>query len=529
MKILILPLLALVSITAASQMAMDHQMPNTTSGATSSGAPEKLGTVSFSVSCNSDVQAPFNRGIALLHDFWYEEAERQFKEIAKSDPKCAMAHWGIAMSAFHQIWGRPGEKSMALGAEEMQKAQALTATARERAYIAALSIFYQPGKQDFPARVQAYSDAMGALYKKYPDDIDAGAFYALSLLAAKPAGDASVDAEQKSMAVLAPLIAKYPDNPGLVHYVIHSCDNPTMAAEALKASDHYGVIAPSGAHAYHMPGHIYARLGMWPQDIEANLGSVAAAQAAQAKFGSGLMDEPHAYDFLLYAYLQSGQDERSRWVLEQSAQVLNELDTMKGMSGHRMEAMVPYYRSKFPVFYNLEMRDWKSAGSLEPPAGSPPEVITLSVWARAIAHGHLHDAKEAQADLARYNKLIAEIKAGKNAYLLEDTATSIEREEVEGWVAFAQGDEAGALKSMPAAADLQDKVGQGEVDIPAREMLADMLLESNHPEQALAEYQIALKVARIASTAFIMLGLPPKLLGISRRRMTTMQRCLSHR
>jgi tetratricopeptide (TPR) repeat protein len=157
--------------------------------------------------------------------------------------------------------------------------------------------------------------------------------------------------------------------------------------------------------------------------------------------------------------------------------------------------MVPYYRAKFPVFYNLEMRDWKSAGSLEPPAGSPPEVMTLTVWARAIAHGHLHDAKEATEDLARYNKLIAEIKAGKNAYLLQDTSTTIEREEVEGWVAFAGGDEAGALKSMRAAADLQDKVGQGEVDIPAREMLADMLLESNHPQQALAEYEVALKLS----------------------------------
>jgi hypothetical protein len=490
MKLLILPLLALVSITAASQMAMDHQMPNMTPGAT-----EKLGTVNFSVSCKTDVQAHFNRGVAFLHDFWYEEAERQFKEIAKSDPDCAMAHWGIAMSAFHQIWGRPGEKAMAMGADEIKKAQVLKATEREGAYIGALSLFYNPGKQEFPARVQAYSDAMAALYGKYPDDVDAGAFYALSLLAAKPAGDASVNQEQKAMAVLAPLIAKYPDNPGLVHYVIHSCDNPTMAAEALQASDHYGEIASSGAHAYHMPGHIYARLGMWPQDIEANLGSVTAAKAAQANFGSGLMDEPHAYDFLMYAYLQSGQDERSRWVLEEVAGVLNELDTMKGMPGHRMESMVPYYRAKFPVLYNLEMRDWKSAGALEPPAGAPPEVETLTVWARAIAHGHLHQAAEAKADLARYNKLTEEIKKGKYAYLLQDTATSIEGEEVEGWVAFANSDQEKALKSMRAAADLQDKVGQGEVDIPAREMLADMLLESNRPQQALTEYEVALKLS----------------------------------
>ena len=459
--------------------------------------PERLGTVSFSVSCAAAVHAPFNRGVALLHDFWYEEAQRQFEAIAKADPGCSMAHWGEAMSAFHQIWSRPEEKAVARGWAEMQKAQSPAAkTERERAYIAALTEFYRPGKQEFPERVQAYSDAMGKLYGQYPEDVDAGAFYALSLLAAAPPDDTSLVANRKAMAVLTPLFAKYPDNPGLVHYIIHSCDNPAMAAQGLAASDHYGEIAQSGAHAYHMPGHIYARLGMWPQDIEANLGSVAASKAAQAKYGSGMMDEPHAYDFLLYAYLQSGQDDKAKWVLEQTSQLLDQLAAMPAMPSHRGgTGMVSYYRSKYAVFYALEMREWKSAAMLEPPAGSPPDVATLAIWARAVAHGHLHEPAEAKADLARYDALVSEIRKGKNAYEAEGTGSKIERSEILGWVAFAEGKQDDALKNMREAADLQDKVGQGEVDIPAREMLADMLLELQKPREALAEYEVALKLS----------------------------------
>jgi tetratricopeptide (TPR) repeat protein len=163
------------------------------------------------------------------------------------------------------------------------------------------------------------------------------------------------------------------------------------------------------------------------------------------------------------------------------------------MAGHRMEGMVPYYRSKFQVFYALEMRDWKSAAALQPPAGSPPVVATLAIWARIVAHGHLRQPEEAQADLARYDALMDEIRKGKDAYMAEDTGAKIERDEVLGWTAFAEGKQDEALKNMRAAANLQDKVGQGEVDIPAREMLADMLLELNQPRPALAEYEAALK------------------------------------
>ncbi len=495
MKAFALPLLAIAAVVAAQS---PMSMPMNT-------APipgEHLGTVNFSVSCAQ--QAQFNRGVALLHDFWYAEAQPQFERIAKDDPSCAMAHWGIAMSVFHQIWDRPDDHAMKLGWAEIQKAQSQPAnTARERDYIAALATFYQPGKQDFMVRISAYSAAMGALYKKYPDDIDAGAFYALSLLASEAPNDTSLNHEHESMAVLAPLYAKYPDNPGVVHYTIHSCDNPAMAKDGLAAAEHYGEIAPSGPHAAHMPGHIFARLGMWQQDIDAQLASIHASEAAEANHEDGLMDEPHSYDFVMYAYLQSGQDQRAKEVLHKSSSAVDRIAAMQGMGARSMEDMTGYYRTKFPVFYALEMRDWPAAAALEPVPGALPEDATLTWWARAIADGHLHHAEQAQADLAGYDALIVAIKKGRHAYYADSTGAQIERNEIAAWVSFAaispslaasmQQDE--ALKHMRDAADLQDKVGQGEVDIPAREMLADMLLELHQPQLALAEYRAALKLS----------------------------------
>jgi tetratricopeptide (TPR) repeat protein len=491
MKILVLSLVAFAALPVAGQTSMgpmDHSV--------SPAASERLGTVSFPVSCSPAVQASFNRGVALLHDFWYEEAGPQFAAILKADPRCAMAHWGLAMSGFHQIWDRPNEETRARGWAEMQKAQALGAkTAREGAYIAALSDFYRPGKAEFPERVAAYSAAMGKLYAAYPQDVDAGAFYALSLLARTAPDDITLADNRKAMAVLTPLLARYPDNPGLVHYIIHACDNPAMAAQGLAAANHYGEIAPSGPHAFHMPGHIYARLGLWPQDIASQIGSIAASQSAEAHGESGIMDEPHSYDFLLYAYLQSGQDVKARVVLDQSSAALTRIGSMPGMGAGYMAGMVPYYRSKLPVFYALEMRDWKTAAALEPPAGAAPNVATMTAWARAIAHGHLRQPEAATADLDRYHALLDEIRKGKNAYLADGTGIKIEQEEIVAWVHFAEGEQAAALEHMRAAADLQDKVGQHEVDIPAREMLADMLLEFHQPREALAEYSKALKLS----------------------------------
>ena len=464
--------------------------------ATPAQMQERLGTVSFPVSCAAGTQPYFNRGVALLHDFWYAEARTQFERIVKADPKCAMAHWGLAMSSFHQIWDRPDAESRKLGWAQMQAAEALPVkTQREKDYIAALGAFYQPGTAEYPARIAAYSDAMGKLYAKYPEDVDAGAFYALSLLAAKSPTDMTQVQDEKAMAVLKPLFAKAPDNPGVVHYIIHACDNPAMAKEGLAAADHYGEIAQSGPHAFHMPGHIYSRLGLWSKDEASQLGSIKASREADARGESGLMDEPHSYDFLIYAYLQSGKDVQAKKELEASKEPLDKIAAMQGMGAGYMAGMIPYYRLKLPGFYALEMHEWKAAAGIEPVAGTRPATATLAYWLRAVGDGHLKQPEKARADLAKYDALVAEVRNSKDAYELEGTGTKIERDEMVAWVAYAEGKQEEALTAMRAAADLQDQVGQGEVDIPAREMLADMLLNFGKPKEALAEYEVALRLS----------------------------------
>jgi tetratricopeptide (TPR) repeat protein len=490
MKAIALSLLAVSAVSAVAQSPASMPM------STGPAPEEQLGTVSFAISCSPSAQVPFNRGVALLHDFWYAETRPQFEQIAKADPNCAMAHWGIAMSVFHQIWDRPDKGIMKLGWEEIQKAQsAAVKTDRERDYIAALAIFYKPGDDDFMTRVTAYSAAMGALYRRYPDDVDAGAFYALSLLASEAPDDTSLKHEHEAMAVLAPLFARYPDNPGVVHYIIHSCDNPAMAEDGLAAAEHYGEIASSGPHAAHMPGHIFMRLGMWPQDIDSQLASIQASKAAEANHENGIMDEPHSYDFLMYAYLQSGQDANAKAVLGEVGSVLDHLATMPAMSASHRPGMIGYFQTKFPVFYAIETRDWQAAAALDPVRGTLPGIEGMTWWARSIAHGHLRQAAQAKEDLARFDALMVQVKKGPNAYDADSTGTQVARNEIVAWASFAAGQQDDALKHLRDAADLQDKVGQSEVDIPAREMLGDMLLELHQPQQALAEYRVALKLS----------------------------------
>ncbi|HEY2683591.1 MAG TPA: tetratricopeptide repeat protein [Steroidobacteraceae bacterium] len=456
-----------------------------------SQAQERLGTVDFQVSCASAVRSSFNRGVALLHDFWYEEARRQFETIEKSDPSCAMAHWGVAMSLYHQIWNRPDQETIAHGRREMQLAVGAK-SARERGYIEALGHFYLPENADYLARVTRYSQAMGELYRRYLD-VDTGAFYALSLLAAKAPDDSSIGPETKAAGILEPLFAKYPDNPGVVHYLIHACDTPALAQRGLQAARRYGVIASSGAHAAHMPGHIFARLGLWSEDIAANLDSVADAQAARRAHPHEGLDQFHASDFLLYAYLQSGQEGRAKQLVDENEKTLREAQGMPEMSG--MAGMFDFYRSEFPAIYHLEMRDWSKASQLEVDEKGPPEPQMLTLWARIIADGHLRDAGAAQRDTERYQAIVAQLKAGDKAYVVDGTDHKIDQLEISGWSAFAAGDAGKAIESLRGAADLQDRVGQGEVDIPAREMLADALLELKRPADALKEYQAALRLS----------------------------------
>jgi tetratricopeptide (TPR) repeat protein len=460
-------------------------------------AEERLGRVSFANTCSAPVKAPFNRGVALLHDFWYEEAKRQFQDIYNQDPNCAMAHWGAALSVYHQIWNRPDDRALAEGWNEIQKAQSIPLNdPRELEYISAAALFFQPGKTEYETRANQYNAAMGKLYQHYPSDVDAGAFYALSILASEEPGDTSLTHERQALAILTPLFENLPEHPGLAHYIIHSCDNPAMALQGLHAAERYGEIAPSAAHSAHMPSHIFARLGMWQQDIHANLLSVHASEYAETKHHGDGAHSLHAYDFLLYAYLQSGQDVKAKEVVEKTGAILDQLEAMGDMDTMGMgKTFVPMYRIEFPAIYQLERRDWNAAAAAMPKPSWPPASQLGIFWARGIAQGHLRRADAARANLAELAKQEELVKNGPYAYVLEGSGEKIKHAELEAWVAFAEGNEKLAIDKMRSAADLQDKVGQGEVDIPAREMLGDILLEFKHPQMALAEYRAALRLS----------------------------------
>ena len=453
-------------------------------------ANEQLGKVSFPISCASGSQAAFERGVALLHSFGYEEAEEQFTEITKSDPACAMAHWGVAMSLFHEIWERPEDAVLKRGHEEIEKAQKIGAkTERERGYISALGVFYSdPEKNKFLTQATAYSDAMGKLYQQYPDDLEAGAFYALSLLASQSPDDKTLAARKKAVAVLNPLFLKQPDHPGLAHYIIHACDTPELAPMGLDAARRYADIASSSAHAVHMPSHIFARLGLWQDDIQANLKSVALTEKNDAMFMRG--HELHAMHFLLYAYLQTGQDDAAKRDLEKAKEILATAPTTGDDSG-----MLEYYGfagAHFPAIYDLEMHHWSDAAALEPAANATPDLKMITYWARTIGSAHVGDLEATRRNVQKFNETEEATRRSKYAYTLE--GPHISRDEVDAWLAFVEKRNDDALRLMHEVADTQDKVGKREVDIPAREMLADMLLELHQPENALAEYEKSMKI-----------------------------------
>src|SRR5579864_9207617 len=312
-------------------------------------ADEQVGTVSFPTSCAPAVQTQFERGVALLYSFEYEMADAQFEEVAKKDPRCAMAYWGQAMTLYHELWDRPSKAALAHGAELLAKARSLQApTARERDYILALSVFYSDtDKLDHNQRADAYAKAMQGVYERNPNDHEAAIFYALSLLASGPERDPNLINAKAAVAILNKLYDKEPNHPGIAHYIIHSCDNPAMASLALPAARKYAGIAPASPHAVHMPSHIFARLGLWQDDINSNLAAIRVADA-MAEHHHVMHHKVHSMDFLEYAYMQIGDDARAKATIEQVAAI-------------RMEQMDPEFenyllarQSEGPAKYALE-------------------------------------------------------------------------------------------------------------------------------------------------------------------------------
>jgi tetratricopeptide (TPR) repeat protein len=470
---LILALLLSTSVRSAQEPQHHHD------------GDEKLGAVSFPVSCAPSTKAPFERGVALLHSFEYEPAANQFQEIQKTDPRCAMAYWGAAMSLYHELWDRPSKTSLAHGAELLATARKLKApTARERDYIQALSVFYKDSdKIDHEHRAAAYSQAMRRVYQRNPQDREAAVFYALSLLASD-SGDTDHTHAKAAVAILNKLYDEEPNHPGIAHYIIHSCDNPQMASLALPAARKYASIAASSPHAVHMPSHIFARLGLWQDDINSNLAAIRVADSMAAHHHV-LHHKVHSMDFLEYAYLQIGDDENAKAMIDK-------------LEALRVEDMDPEFgdylmvrQAEGPAKYAIERRQWSEAVALQPAAGVPPDVQMVTYWGRAVAAGHLHDSRVAQEALKQYEELLDATRKGPKPYIADGLKN--EHHVVQAWANYAVGKPDEALRLLRMVADEQDKVGKGETELPARETLADMLMDLQRPEQALVEYEIALR------------------------------------
>jgi hypothetical protein len=450
----------------------------------------QLGTVHFPISCAPSVQKPFARGVALLHSFWYEEAEKEFLDIAKDDPHCAMAHWGVAMSIWHQLWNEPDATVIARGLNEATTARRLAANAtpRENAYIAAITAFYSDSqKSDHAARAKAYSDAMQKVYADYPDDHEAAVFYALSLLASEPHRDATFANRKQAAAILEKLFATEPDHPGVAHYLIHAYDKPQLAQLGIPAARRYAQVAPAAPHALHMPSHIFARVGLWQDDINSNLASVAATRKTAAMGMGGEGHQFHAMDFLLYAYLQSGRE-------ADAAKVIDEIKTMpkmESMYGHDFDPQTNAL-SAFPAMYDLELRHWSDAAALQPVPGALDGDLEITYWARAIGAARSGNLTQAHKDLREIESLRQKALADKKTDLAETWLQDYH--EAEAWILHAEGEDEKAAAMLRPIADKNDKLGDEPESIPAREMLADLLVEAKHPQQALAEYQTDLRL-----------------------------------
>jgi hypothetical protein len=451
----------------------------------------QLGTVHFPISCSASVQKPFASGVALLHSFWYEEAEKEFIDIAKDDPHCAMAHWGIAMSIWHQLWNEPDEKVIARGLGEARVAERLTMLGspklREQLYAAAIFAFYSNSdKLDHAARAQAYSVAMKKVYESYPDDHEAAVFYALSLLASEPHNDATFANRKAAAAILEKLFAADPDHPGVAHYLIHAYDKPQLAELGIPAARRYAQVAPAAPHALHMPSHIFARVGLWQDDIKSNLASVAATRKTAAMGMGGEGHQFHAMDFLFYAYMQSGREADARALMDE----VNKMPEMHDMYGVGFDPHLAA-EATFAALYPLEMRDWATAAALTPMDIPGTANDSFGYWAKAIGSAHLHQTDEVRKDVAAITAIHQKFVDQKKTFFAEGTESDMKQ--AQAWLAFSEGNYDDAVAILRPLAEKEETLGDEPQGIPSREMIAEILLEAKRPQQALVEYQADLK------------------------------------
>jgi hypothetical protein len=445
---------------------------------------ERLGTIHFPVSCNAAAQQAFDRAMALYHSFYWREVKNAFDAVLEADPSCVMAYWGHAMVLLDNpfIWPPKG-KSLSEGMAMIEMASAGTpGTQRESDYIAALESFYKDHEQiDHRTRAEAYVRAMGELAQRYPDDVEASVLYALALSATFDPGDKTYARQHGAAAILEPLFERYPEHPGVAHYLIHSYDYPAIADLGLPAAQRYAQIAESAPHALHMPSHIFTRLGHWQDSIATNIASANASADLRGRL--------HAWDYLTYAYLQVAQDADAQAIVENVAALREVKDENLGAA---------YGLAAIPMRAALERGRWEDAARIELSPPEPdfawqrfPNAEAVNAFGRGLGAARSGDAAGARAQLRRLESLRQAMIEARQGYWADQAL--IQSEMIEAWVAHTEGRTKEALQRLRAAADHEDATEKSPVTpgplIPARELLGEMLMELGRPGDALVEFE----------------------------------------
>jgi hypothetical protein len=417
------------------------------------------------------------------HSFWYRASQRVFEDALKADPECGIAYWGVALSLLWNPHAPPPVKNLAEGAAAIAKGKNVGAkTQRERDYLDALGVMYADyDKVDHRTRMQAYAKAMEQLAQRYPDDDEAQIYYALALNTSASPADKTYANQLKGAAILEPIAIRQPQHPGVAHYLIHLYDYPPIAEKGLDAARRYAKVAPAAAHAQHMPSHIFTRVGYWKESIASN---VESSRVARADKEGG--DQLHAMDYLVYAYLQLGQD-------KQAAAVIDEMNAVSGFAETFMAG--PYALAASPARYAVERGDWKAAAALQVRPSPLAHVQAVTHFARALGAARSGDPEAARADIARLAELRDKLRDAKDAYWSEQV--DIQRQVATAWLLYAEGKRDEALTAMSAAADAEDRTEKHPVTPgvprPARELYGVMLLESGNAKDALAAFEATIK------------------------------------
>jgi tetratricopeptide (TPR) repeat protein len=492
-------------------------------------ADKQLGAVSFQTSCSERVRGEFNLAMALLHSFEYDEAEKAFAAIINKEPACAMAYWGIAMSNFHPLWAPPGKEEFEKGSKAVTIAQSLPKSAREAAYINAIAEFYKdPGKTNHRNRCINFEKAMESLHMAYPGDKDAAALYALALDGAADPADKNYTKQRKAGHILDSMWVSQPNHPGVIHYIIHSYDYPALAAMALPAAKKYASVAPSSAHAQHMPSHIFVRLGLWDESIRSN--TVAASAARCYAEGAGIKghwdEELHSMDYLVYSYLQKGDNKHAK-------EQWDYLKTIREV--YPVSPKVIYSFAAIPARYLLENRMWPEAMTLQPQtiAGVAwekyPWEKAIIQFTRLLGAIHLNKTEAARTEFRILHQLYDTLVQKQDVY--KATQVLVQVKAAGAWILFKEGKNKEALQRMNEAVAIEETtpkppVTPGEV-VPATELLGDLLMAMNKPANALDAYEMNLRDHPMRFNALYSAGLAAERSGDMAKAATYYQQLLS--